>query len=141
MLTPSYALAFEDAEGGDRWVKIAIYRWTIPLDVTDQDSVKGFVHRATEELGDIELLVAGAGDTYFGRLYEISPEEFESQVQIHLIGAFRLANAVLPDMRARRSGLCRYHRIDARSSRTPRAARRQRASSPARRRARRAPPR
>ena len=30
----SYALAFEDAEGGDRWVKIAIYRWTIPLDVT-----------------------------------------------------------------------------------------------------------
>ncbi len=30
----------------------------IPLDVTDQDSVKGFVHRATEELGDIELLLS-----------------------------------------------------------------------------------
>ncbi|HZU47003.1 MAG TPA: SDR family NAD(P)-dependent oxidoreductase, partial [Mycobacterium sp.] len=34
------------------------------LDVTDPESVKGFVHRATEQLGEIELLVAGAGDTY-----------------------------------------------------------------------------
>lgn len=76
----------------------------LPLDVTDPDSVKGFVHRATEELGDIELLVAGAGDTYFGRLYEISPEEFESQIQIHLVGAFRMANAVLPGMVDRQRG-------------------------------------
>jgi NAD(P)-dependent dehydrogenase (short-subunit alcohol dehydrogenase family) len=76
----------------------------LPLDVTDPESVKGFVHRATEELGDIELLVAGAGDTYFGRLYEISPAEFESQIQIHLIGAFRLASAVLSGMVDRQRG-------------------------------------
>lgn len=76
----------------------------LPLDVTDADSVKGFVHGATEALGDIELLVAGAGDTYFGRLYEISPDDFESQIQIHLIGAFRLANAVLPGMVDRQRG-------------------------------------
>src|SRR6478735_2271122 len=73
----------------------------LPLDVTDADSVKGFVHRATDELGDIEVLVAGAGDTYFGRLHEISTDTFESQVQIHLIGANRLATAVLPGMLAR----------------------------------------
>ncbi|TGD84114.1 SDR family oxidoreductase [Mycolicibacterium sp. CH28] len=76
----------------------------LPLDVTDPDSVKGFVHRATEEFGDIELLVAGAGDTYFGRLYEISPDEFESQIQIHLIGAYRLANALLGGMVHRQRG-------------------------------------
>ena len=46
----------------------------LPLDVTDADSVKRFVHRATDELGDIEVLVAGAGDTYFGRLHEISTD-------------------------------------------------------------------
>src|SRR6201997_5946798 len=40
---------------------------TFPLDVTDPEAVQGFVHRATEELGDIEVLGAGAGDTYFGR--------------------------------------------------------------------------
>ena len=76
----------------------------LPLDVTDADSVKRFVHRATDELGDIEVLVAGAGDTYFGRLHEISTDTFESQVQIHLIGANRLATAVLPGMVERQRG-------------------------------------
>ena len=76
----------------------------LPLDVTDPDSVKGFVHQATEQLGDIEVVVAGAGDTYFGRLHEIDTEAFESQIQIHLIGANRLATTVLPGMVERRRG-------------------------------------
>ena len=76
----------------------------LPLDVTDPDSVTAFVHRATEELGDIELLVAGAGDTFFGRIYEIGTEDFEAQIQIHLIGANRLAAAVLPGMVKRQRG-------------------------------------
>jgi NAD(P)-dependent dehydrogenase (short-subunit alcohol dehydrogenase family) len=76
----------------------------IGLDVTDPESVKGFVHRATDELGDIEVLVAGAGDTFFGRVHEISTDTFESQIQIHLIGANRLAGAVLPGMVERQRG-------------------------------------
>lgn len=76
----------------------------LPLDVTDPDSVKEFVNQATEQLGEIEVLVAGAGDTHFGRLHEIDTATFESQVQIHLIGANRLATAVLPGMLARRRG-------------------------------------
>jgi NAD(P)-dependent dehydrogenase (short-subunit alcohol dehydrogenase family) len=48
--------------------------------------------------------VAGAGDTYFGRLHEISTDTFESQVQIHLIGANRLATAVLPGILERQRG-------------------------------------
>jgi NADP-dependent 3-hydroxy acid dehydrogenase YdfG len=76
----------------------------LSLDVTDADSVKGFVHQATEQLGDIEVLVAGAGDTYFGRLHEIDTETFESQIQIHLIGANRLTTAVLPGMVERGRG-------------------------------------
>src|ERR1700710_1074213 len=84
------------ADGGEA---IAVH-----LDVTDPDSVKGCVERITDELGDIEVLVAGAGDTYFGRLHEISTDSFESQIQIHLIGANRLATAVLPGMVARQRG-------------------------------------
>jgi NAD(P)-dependent dehydrogenase (short-subunit alcohol dehydrogenase family) len=76
----------------------------LPLDVTEPDSVKEFVHQATEQLGDIEVLVTGAGDTCFGRLYEIDTEAFESQIQIHLIGANRLATAVLPGMVERQRG-------------------------------------
>ena len=76
----------------------------LPLDVTDPDSVKAFVHRATGELGDIEVLVAGAGDTFFGQLHEISTDDFEQQIQIHLIGANRLVTAVVPGMVERRRG-------------------------------------
>ncbi|KAA8969514.1 SDR family oxidoreductase [Mycobacterium sp.] len=74
------------------------------LDVTEPDSVKGFVHRATELLGDIELLVSSAGDTVVGRLEATSTEVFESQLQTHLIGANRLATAVLPGMLDRQRG-------------------------------------
>lgn len=84
------------ADGGEA---IAVH-----LDVTDPDSVKSCVEQTTSELGDIEVLVAGAGDTYFGKLADISTEQFESQVQIHLIGANRVAGAVLPGMLERQRG-------------------------------------
>jgi NADP-dependent 3-hydroxy acid dehydrogenase YdfG len=74
------------------------------LDVTEPDSVKSFVSQSIDALGEIEVLVAGAGDTYFGRLHEISTDQFESQIQVHLIGANRLATAVLPGMVERQRG-------------------------------------
>src|SRR5271156_1540750 len=74
------------------------------LDVTDPNSVKSFVTQSVDALGDIEVLVAGAGDTYFGKLAEITTDEFDSQLQIHLIGANRLASAVLPGMLERQRG-------------------------------------
>ena len=74
------------------------------LDVTDPNSVKSFVAQSVDALGDIEVLVAGAGDTYFGKLAEITTDEFESQLQIHLVGANRLAAAVLPGMLDRQRG-------------------------------------
>jgi len=76
----------------------------LPLDVTDPESVRQFVHRAEEVLGEIEVLVAGAGETQFGRLHELSTDGFEAQIQIHLIGANRLATAVLPGMVTRQRG-------------------------------------
>ncbi|GAC1395346.1 MAG: SDR family oxidoreductase [Mycobacterium sp.] len=74
------------------------------LDVTDPGSVKSFVSQSINALGEVEVLVAGAGDTYFGKLADISTDEFESQLQIHLVGANRLALAVLPGMIERRRG-------------------------------------
>ncbi|MCH9667709.1 MAG: SDR family oxidoreductase [Actinomycetia bacterium] len=76
----------------------------VHLDVTDPDSVKACVEEATSALGDIEVLVAGAGDTDFGKLDSISTEQFEAQIQIHLVGANRMAGAVLPGMIGRRRG-------------------------------------
>lgn len=76
----------------------------VALDVTDPDSVTAAVKQATAELGEIEVLVAGAGDTDFARLHQMATEDFESQVQIHLIGANRLMTAVAPGMIERRRG-------------------------------------
>ncbi|MBJ7385957.1 MAG: SDR family oxidoreductase [Mycolicibacterium sp.] len=74
------------------------------LDVTDPSSVKSFVAQAEDALGEIEVMVAGAGDTYFGKLADISTDEFDSQLQIHLVGANRVATAVLPGMIERQRG-------------------------------------
>lgn len=84
------------ADGGEA---IAVH-----LDVTDPDSVKAAVEQTTSELGDIEVLVAGAGDTNFGKLHEMSTDEFADQLQIHLVGANRMATAVLPGMLERQRG-------------------------------------
>lgn len=75
-----------------------------PLDVTDPESVKSFVAQTVEALGEVELLVSSAGDMLPGQLHEVSTEAFAEQVQIHLVGANRLATAVLPAMAARRRG-------------------------------------
>ncbi|AIY45051.1 SDR family oxidoreductase [Mycolicibacterium fortuitum] len=84
------------ADGGEA---VAVH-----LDVTDPDSVKAAVEQTTSELGDIEVLVAGAGDTNFGKLHEMSTDEFADQLQIHLVGANRMATAVLPGMLERQRG-------------------------------------
>ncbi|OBI06234.1 short-chain dehydrogenase [Mycolicibacter heraklionensis] len=74
------------------------------LDVTDPDSVKSFVAQSIDALGEIELLVSGAGDMFPGRIHELPTEAFNNQIQVHLVGANRVATAVLPDMVARRRG-------------------------------------
>jgi NADP-dependent 3-hydroxy acid dehydrogenase YdfG len=74
------------------------------LDVTDPNSVKSFVAQSVDALGEIEVLVAGAGDTFYGKLAEMTCDEFESQLTIHLVGANRLTAAVLPGMIQRERG-------------------------------------
>src|SRR5699024_4656257 len=75
-----------------------------PLDVTDAESVKSFVASSIDALGEIEVLVSGAGDMHPGRIHETSTEVFAEQIQVHLVGANRLATAVLGDMVARQRG-------------------------------------
>ncbi|WP_194818608.1 SDR family oxidoreductase [Nocardia sp. XZ_19_385] len=74
------------------------------LDVTDADSVEEFVSAAENELGPTEILVSGAGDIEFGPVHEMDPERFLHQIAVHLGGAHRLANRVLPGMIARQRG-------------------------------------
>jgi len=76
----------------------------VELDVTDDHSVAYCLAMTVEVLGDIDVLVAGAGDTTFGLLADIDSASFDDQLQVHLVGANRLATAVLPGMARRQRG-------------------------------------
>lgn len=70
----------------------------VPLDVTDDASVRDCVAKAQAALGPIEIAVAGAGDLDVGLSYEMSEADFASQVDIHLVGAHRLYRNIVPGM-------------------------------------------
>jgi NAD(P)-dependent dehydrogenase (short-subunit alcohol dehydrogenase family) len=70
------------------------------LDVTDQDSVD----RAIETAGQIDVLVSNAGATVRAPLEGVPLAEVEKLFQLNTFGALRVAQAVLPAMRERKSG-------------------------------------
>lgn len=74
------------------------------LDVTDPDSIDAFVTAAEEAHGPTEILVSGAGNLEFGTVHEMDPQKFLRQVEVHLVGAQRLAHRVVPGMIERRRG-------------------------------------
>lgn len=76
----------------------------VELDVSSEDSVKSFVHAATEAFGPVEVLVSGAGDLDSELIHQMGSSAFAEQVNVHLTGAHRLVSAVVPDMVRRRRG-------------------------------------
>jgi NAD(P)-dependent dehydrogenase (short-subunit alcohol dehydrogenase family) len=77
----------------------------VKLDVTDAADAEAAVTAAVERFGRIDVLVNNAGNFYAGFFEEISPEDFRAQVETTLFGPMHVTRAVLPVMRAQRSGL------------------------------------
>ena len=75
------------------------------LDVTDPASARTAVEAAVGRFGRIDVLVNNAGNFYAGFFEEITPQDFRAQVETTLFGALNVTRAVLPVMRAQRSGL------------------------------------
>jgi NAD(P)-dependent dehydrogenase (short-subunit alcohol dehydrogenase family) len=75
------------------------------LDVTDPADAEAAVQAAVERFGRIDVLVNNAGNFHAGFFEEISPEDFRAQVETTLFGPMNVTRAVLPVMRAQRSGL------------------------------------
>jgi len=74
------------------------------LDVDDDASVKEAVQRVEAELGPIEVLVNNAGIERTGSVEEMPVSDFRDVMETNCFGAIRCIQAVLPGMRARRSG-------------------------------------
>lgn len=83
-------------EGGEAFAHV--------LDVSSTDSVDEFVTAAENALGPAEIVLSGAGDMDFRLVHEMSPDRFEFQVNVHLVGTQRLVHRVLPGMIERRRG-------------------------------------
>jgi NAD(P)-dependent dehydrogenase (short-subunit alcohol dehydrogenase family) len=77
----------------------------VKLDVTDPADAQAAVTAAVERFGRIDVLVNNAGNFYAGFFEELSPQDFRAQVETLLFGPINVTRAVLPVMRAQRSGL------------------------------------
>jgi len=75
------------------------------LDVTDKDSIHEAVEAGIRKFGAIDVLVNNAGYGAFGAL-EAAPEDvIRQQFEVNLFGLIAVTKAVLPGMRAQKSGV------------------------------------
>ncbi len=74
------------------------------LDVRDDDSVKEAVTQIVQKSGRIDVLVNNAGYGLRGAIEEVSLDEWKAQFETNFYGVIRVTQAVLPQMRAQRSG-------------------------------------
>lgn len=76
----------------------------LTLDVTKEAHIAAAVQAATERFGRIDVLVNNAGIGYFGALEESDAVEVRRMFEINVWGLMNMTRAVLPGMRAQRSG-------------------------------------
>jgi NAD(P)-dependent dehydrogenase (short-subunit alcohol dehydrogenase family) len=71
----------------------------VPMDVTDDKSVKDGAESVLENAGRIDILINNAGYSIAGGLEETSIEEARQLFETNFFGALRVIQAVLPSMR------------------------------------------
>jgi 3-oxoacyl-[acyl-carrier protein] reductase len=76
-----------------------------PGDVSDPESVQRIVETAHENYGPPEILVNNAGFLQQKRFVDLTVEDFDRMIAVHLRGTFLCTSAVLSDMLSRGSGI------------------------------------
>jgi NAD(P)-dependent dehydrogenase (short-subunit alcohol dehydrogenase family) len=76
----------------------------LALDVTDAAAIDAVVSDVAARHGRIDVLVNNAGRTHVGAAEETTDAELRALFEVHVFGPAALVRAVLPHMRARRSG-------------------------------------
>jgi NAD(P)-dependent dehydrogenase (short-subunit alcohol dehydrogenase family) len=77
---------------------------TVPCDVTDKQAVTEMIERVSARFGGVDVLVNNAGVIQVGPIEVMTPEDFEITMQAHFWGPLNTILAVLPSMRAKKSG-------------------------------------
>lgn len=73
----------------------------IELDVTSDESVQN----AFSEMDTVDVLINNAGSGFGGPVEAFTSKECLAQLDLNIVGPLRVAQAVLPGMRAQKSGL------------------------------------
>ena len=77
---------------------------TLALDVTQPEQIDAAVEAAIAQFGRIDVLVNNAGYGVVGALEEATADEYRPMFETNVFGLIRMTQAVLPGMRAQRSG-------------------------------------
>ena len=77
---------------------------TFKCDVSDYQSSEEFIKNVISEYGKIDVLVNNAGITKDGLLMRMKKEDFESVIDVNLVGTFNVTKNVIPFMMKQRSG-------------------------------------
>lgn len=76
----------------------------IEMDITKAESIEKGLHQVVQQ-GNIDILVNNAGFGLVGPVEEFAIEEIKEQYETNVFGTLRMIKAVVPVMRAQRSGI------------------------------------
>ncbi|MCF6391193.1 mycofactocin-coupled SDR family oxidoreductase [Mycobacterium sp. MBM] len=74
------------------------------VDIRDLAATELLVNEATDMFGRLDILIANAGVLSWGRLWELSEEQWDTVVDVNLSGTWRTIRAVVPAMIAAGNG-------------------------------------
>ena len=77
---------------------------TLPLDVTNDESMVGCVNGILAKEGRIDVLVNNAGYGSYGAIEDVPMEEAHRQIEVNVFGLARMTQLVLPGMRKNKYG-------------------------------------
>lgn len=76
----------------------------IPMDVTDDDSMKNGIDQIIRQESRIDVLINNAGFGQYGAVEEVSMSDARYQLEVNVIGLARLSQLAIPNMRKAQSG-------------------------------------
>ncbi|MNV45192.1 3-oxoacyl-[acyl-carrier-protein] reductase FabG [compost metagenome] len=91
-------------EAADEIRRLGVKAMSISADVSDAPSVNKAVEQIIGSFGRIDILVNSAGITGMAAMADMSPEAWESIIQVNLLGTYHFCYAVIPYLLKQKQG-------------------------------------